>query len=360
MGVLALVACLAQGASPTREERVLALLQEVACGGSFRYADARFREIEAPMGAGPVLQDELMLFCGNADSGTFDDRLARRIGVECLRIYGFEAAVDVDVETGGGCASIDGLDRAKRVGFELTGLGCRETFCEAKVEAPERALALEEAQALAEQGYRLHVAEVAGYRSASDDFTPTLAWVAGLVRFLNAVTEGEDVELGGLLFEREREWRVPFAPTASVRAQTVNGRTELRVTAKLTLRYSCDGAATLVAPELGRGSFLWEESSEERLARQALPFPASGGAAAVLLLEGAALGLEPGEDVPPPEFTVRVRQWVAGVEQIQEAHALVLLLPSRFDLSRPFELELDLGPGRYVFGSACLGSAAPR
>jgi hypothetical protein len=45
------------------------------------------------------------------------------------------------------------------------------------------------------KGWRLHVADIGDFPCLdSDQFTPTLAFLVGVVEFLNEVTEGEDVD----------------------------------------------------------------------------------------------------------------------------------------------------------------------
>jgi hypothetical protein len=62
----------------------------------------------------------------------------------------------------------------------------------------------------------LHVADVAAYGGSLDRCTPLLAYLASVVRFLNDATHGEDVELGGVLFEREAVWTPRLAPRDGV------------------------------------------------------------------------------------------------------------------------------------------------
>jgi hypothetical protein len=355
MELLAVALCLQASAPETREERVLALLEEVARSGTYRYQVATFREEEPRLGEGPVVVSELWVTCGNADEGTFDDVAVRRLAAECLRIYGLEPSVEHEVHLGGCQARLDGVDLEARVGFELVGLGCRETFCEAKQEPPEVGLDADEAYWLARQGLRLHIADVASYRGYGEEFAPTLAYLAGLVRFLNGVTEGEDVELGGLLFERERAWdfaRLRFE-AAGVSTRPDNGKRELIVEQPVTLTFECPGGRGLDARP-----FRVPFEEDEVTLRRCAPMLSTRGKASALCLEAAASPLV--TDGGEPDFRLRVRQTMAGVERVHESTAWVAFLSGDFDLAAPFVLELELGPGRYWFHEVLLGAPAIR
>jgi hypothetical protein len=83
----------------------------------------------------------------------------------------------------------------------------------------------------------------------------------------------------------------------------------------------------------------------------------SHGAPSVVVVKHAVKAL-PG--APRPEFRMHYRQTLDAREVVHECRSFVAFLPSAFDLARPFELELDLGPGRYCFygGPARVGMAA--
>lgn len=268
-----------------------------------------------------------------------------------MRIYGLNPTAASDVGDGKWGARIDGLDPSARIGFELSGLGCMETWCNPADEPPSLALDVEEARELARQGFRLHVAEVARYRSAGDRFTPTLAYLAGLVRFLNRVTDGEDVVLDGLLFAREREGRLPIELLSSD-AVTRTGRLE-----ELAVRESTTFEVVLTGLDFGarRSGRELFESEEDRLARvaQAQSMSTTHGAPSVLLLDGYSSGLSPQDVAPTPRL--RVSQVSSGVERVMESHSWALFLGSDFDLMRPFDLELELAPGRYSISTLRLG-----
>lgn len=343
--------------TPSREERVLALLQEVGRSGSYRYWGATFPEVEPRLGNGPVVVPAISVFCGNTDTGTFDDVVARKIASECLRIYGFEVSSEHQLREPECRVRLDGVDIGAKVGFELVGRGCHEEFCEVQPEEPEVGLEPEDARWLAQQGYRLHVADVALYSGYGDELTPTLAYVAGLVRFLNEATEGEDVLLDGLLFPRERAWELRMDELSSAEGVAVTRDQynffSLRAAKPVTLRLHCRGAPDLNT-RASRG--LLEAFGHARPSRGE-PLTTTRGAPAVLLLHGSVSSLELGG--ADPEFCLRLRQTVDGIERTLESPGLALFATRDFDLLQPFELELELVPeGRYWFRDACIGAAA--
>jgi hypothetical protein len=59
-----------------------------------------------------------------------------------------------------------------------------------------------------------------------------------------------------------------------------------------------------------------------------------------------------------PELRLRFRQRLDGSTLERESPSNCLFLPSAAELTEPFELEIELAPGRYVLGQVHLGTAA--
>jgi hypothetical protein len=128
---------------------------------------------------------------------------------------------------------------------------------------------------------------------------------------------------------------------------------ELVVERTTTLTLSCRGRADLqAAPE--RDTWGFYETPDETLRRR--DFRATRGAPSVLYLKGEAVADIPGG--PRPDFRLRFRQRVDGSAVERESHGAPLFLVSSVELTEPFELELELSPGRYTFRSVHLGTAA--
>lgn len=343
---------------PSREERVLELLRGIA-GQHVHYPRASFELAPAPYGDGPVVVPFVQISCGNSDCGTFDDARARRLGLDLCRIYGWQPARDQRLVEDGKSVLLDGLDPNAKLGFKLLGRGIHEMFAEALPEHPVTAMDEGEFEWLRAEGYQLHVAGVERYRcNDGDEFTPTLAYLAGLVRFLNDSTEGEDVDLGGLLFEREATWPWPAASELAVpqgiRAEGKGGW-DLVLTAERagTVRFACRGASEF-GPPVVQSAFFQGTEIEHR----GRPLgPTTAGAPSMLLLPCHPQGFD--ESVRSPDLATRLRQRIGGRELVHESPTTMLFLLSTFDLARPFELELDLEPGRYSFHAhARIGGAA--
>jgi hypothetical protein len=119
-----------------------------------------------------------------------------------------------------------------------------------------------------------------------------------------------------------------------------------------TLALACRGRADLEpAPE--RDSFGFYETADETLERR--DFHATRGTPSVLYLHGEALTSAAGVR---PDLRLRFRQRLEGSTLERESPSNILFLPSAAELTQPFELELELAPGRYVLGPIHLGTTA--
>jgi hypothetical protein len=349
MIALVLALLCAQSPEPTREERVLELVERIRPAWYTQYGNARFQAQPAPLGDGTVFLPRFGVHCANSDDGTFDDGRARALARELFAIYGLETVRDVPLHDGERAAVVDGIAYPSKLGFELRGQGVSEMRGVARPEPDETALDARDHAWIAAQGFRLHVADVDDHRQvAGDGFTATLAYLAGLVHFLDAATAGEDVDLGGLLFEREGTWAWPVdeavAGCADARVTDRRGRSlDLTVVRPCTLAFASTTAAW-GPPE--PAVFLAEPE-------ELLPLRGSTrGAPAVIRFDVVADPLPTASRMP--EVRLRVRQGA----RVRESAALTVFLTRDFDLAEPFEVELELAPGRYlVQGPARLGAA---
>lgn len=333
--LLALAVAQASG-TPSREERVLELLRVLEREeGSWRYAGASF-EWDAREGERPQLLPGYFLFCATNRTSVDGNRF-RRLALELMRIYGLSPEAD-HVWTGPlARARLDGWDVERSIGFEL------------RVPEPESdALDDAELKQLEAAGLRLYVADHGRYAKDGEEFTPALAFLAGFTRFLNEATAGEDVQLGGLLFERQATWiwRIELADGMSTVQDDYH--TELVVEQPGVAVVACTGA-----PDFGRPRKNWIH-----LAERGPELPSSTrGAPSVVTIQYSVRSLE--SEGTRPEFRVRFRQLLDGKEHVLETRSMVILIPRACDVTRPFQLELDLAPGRYFFyGPARIGAAA--
>jgi len=341
----------AQPRVETREERVLAMLRELEHeAGSFRYLDATFAPWKQD-GRGPgQLVASYFIFCSTS-SREIDDARFRELGLRTLRIYGLEPERDATWSDARVLGRIDGLDVRTQIGFELRGRSAPETRV-VITESETDFLDDQELAHLRSSGVRLFVAESARYTDDDDGFTPALAFVADLVRFLNGVTEGEDVDLGGLLFEREASWVWPLQPVDGMRVESGRYGPVLLVDRAVTVTIPCSGWADFGPPRGRSHSPLAGGAVEPRA-------PSTRGAPSVVVVHFAITALD--EGAPRPAFRVRYRQSHGRSDElVHETSSMVAFLPSAFDLAQPFVLELELSPGRYSIhgGAARIGAAA--
>jgi hypothetical protein len=357
--MLALVATFAllQGSGAEREARVLELVREIARDGTGFLGSAHFARIESEFGAGPFFEARVTLLCGNSDQGSFDDEAARKLVRRLGALYGLRFEPEVVRQIGSARAVLDGFDAARGIGFELRGR--RGEGREALDELPENTLDEFERRVLAGQGVRVHVDGARRFRNLDGcEFQGLLAYLAGVVAFLNEVTDGEDVELGGLGFVQEACF-TPFELEAgSARllspAPEFEGGRSFRLAQRGTLRLPCRGRADLAPGEASVYlTGLTGRSDEERVWRgDRRAGPSS------LVLEIYDMALEEGSLPPEWQLTWRQDQDGRALEVRAAPNSRLLFLPSEADPGAPFELELDLGPGQYRIDGARVGVSA--
>jgi hypothetical protein len=270
--------------------------------GSWHYLDAHF-EPWSQEGERRQLMAVYPVFCATFSEVSDDARL-RRLALDVFRIFELQPTAEHAWADEHGMARLDGLDLERRIGFELRGRGTPEECFE---QTPE-----DEAEAL------------------------------------------DDAELvGGLLFDREASWPVTVLPTDGMRVTQGNTGPVLSVERAVKVILACQGTSDY-GPQRQRSSGLPTGAPLSELGTT------TRGAPSVLVFKASAQPLVAARPAPRPEFRVRVRQWFGTTELVHETPSFTCLLPSSFDLARPFERELELAPGYYSFygGGARIGAAA--
>jgi hypothetical protein len=217
-------------------------------------------------------------------------------------------------------------------------------FAGAEPEAPGRALDDDELGRLAASGHRIQALELDWFPLMDgDQVTPTLAYLAGIVAFLNSVTGGHDIDLQAIL--ERHEVRVPLPvptagkavviePAAGSPACSLQVDKESELTFQLRLGDDCERRQP---PTERFGQPTWKP---EALPRR-WPSP--------VLLRLPSL----------PQVAVTLEQ--GGKPPLRlEARGPLLFLPRQFDPRAPFTLTLRLSPGGYTLeGYVVFGGLAP-
>ena len=359
MLVLVLSLAFAQGAEPTREAQVLELVLELERTGAGPHRIVHFPRVEAPLGAGRAYAARAPFLCGNSDQGSFDDGAARALVRRIGAIYGLHFEPDVERRFGAARAVLDGLDLAAGVGFELRG---RRSEGRAAGDEPlEDTLDEFEWRVLAGQGVRVHVDDARRFRVwDGSDFCARMAYLAGVVAFLNEVTEGEDVEFGGFCFEQEARWQPAEIDASGARlaplAPPPEGARwlEFRLEEPGTVRLHYRGRAELLSVE--DNPFLTELSGRTAAQRSWVGDRRAGPSLLALALHSEPLE----EGNAAPDWRLHWRQERAGRElEVQASPGSDLLfLPGAADLGEPFTLALELTPGVYRIYESRLGVSA--
>lgn len=340
-GALACCSASAQESAPaSREEQVLALVRELHAGGLVSwYTNTSFRR------EGAAVVPDIPISFGNSHNGVFDAGRARELGRRLFEIYGLSPSADVRFDIGDG-AVLDAFDAARNIGFELSGRkpSSNRMFATPEAEPPDEALDEAERLELAHQGIRVLAADLARYPLMDgDQFTPMLAWLAGLAAFLNELTDGPELDLSALLFARAQRFPLPdgagLALPLGVSARAGRGHLGFLVERPATLRleFGGDGAP----PPLAGRKLRHVQATAEPLDR---PLSTAGAPTVLHLVEiYDALGHERARGESP----LRLRLLQADLEV--ESEDATLFAPSAFDAARPFALELRLAPGSHQF-----------
>ncbi len=340
------------------EARVLAIIRELRGeqGWAAWYDGSSF----APQPAGeegelpfPAVVARTQIFFGNSSSGVFDMARARRAAADLFAAYGLAPAKDVRLRGEGYEATIDGLDASRGLGYELRGGVPGEELRDVfggpplKAETEDAYLDFGEARALRAAGQRIHVADYQAHYDG-DQFTPILAYLAGLVDFLNAHTEGPDLDLSAILWQRKQRLYVPMDAEGLDPNEHYPWWESRTISEPETLVLRFNGADRGPIARL-----VGVSGREERWALKDEPLSTAGAPTAVSHYIHPEYAPEP--PAPPLRRLVQPRE--GGGEIRVETRAQHMFLPSTFDAARPFRIELELQPGRWQIGSYLLVGA---
>lgn len=334
----------AQEGGSGREDRVLTLLSRSAAGPSSWIEHAAFRRGKDAHGV-PWVTPQIPISFGNSHNGLFDAGRARALARELFHVYGLKPRTDHDLAAEGTAARLDLYDPAVQVGCKLRGRMPAEVRMSGRAEPEEPAHALddEELAKLAASGHRIQAVDLDAFPLMDgDQFTPTLAYLGGIVAFLNEVTGGPDIDLGAILERHEvrQPLALPGKAPAGVRIDGQPGGgwiVHADAAADLVLAAGGARAERRVPPPAGRGPADWQ------------PTELRDGVDGPMLLR---LVMHPGT-------AMVVSQDGADAVRIAAA-GTIAFLPQRFDPRRPFTLTLRLTPGQHVVpGHVVLGGVAP-
>ncbi len=334
-------------APPDLEARILTLLESMSAkeAGGYWFANSTFRRAtaaETKEGSARWIA-RIPICYGNSYSGIFDVKLARDLASDAFAAYGLKLARNVHFAGAGMEATIDGYDAASGLGFELHDVEKSDPsmfgpgeFAVDKID-PKDALDEVEAKALARAGFAIHVAAPQPLYDG-DEFTAMMTYLAGILDFLNAATDGQDFDVAGLMLTR-REIVVPRAviepPVPGLDTKPNDTHIQFRCNARRTIRLPIDIA---LAESFEEGTPAPTRGAAESKPSKPLTAPLSNRGRPSIVLVGAYVA---------PGSSIRlVQKSAAGGEDFSiESKSGRFLLPSRFDVARPFEIVITAEPG---------------
>jgi hypothetical protein len=349
--------------APSRTDRVLEVIRRLPSRVN-QLASTPLLESKNDFGC-TVLAPGPRGMCGTGWRQAFDPALARSIGRELFAIYGLTAIADAPAP--GVATRLDTLAEGPRIGLKLRGLvehrevaGPGSSWPVVVPEPGATDLDLGEYRALLAAGFRIHTADVESFWMAAsqDTFTTTLGYAASVVRFLNEVTDGEDVDLAACTAARS-VWIGIAAPRAapgySVRQGT--GVVRLDVTRPTAVRIEVDPRRA----EVASGPMADDPKTRPIAPRAPVRAPlANRGRPTFVQL----LGYGADKDTAC-RFVLRQRlaggAGAAGAEQeLAASDGPLLVVRGTFAAERPFVLELRLQPGSHWLGERVWLAAAER
>jgi len=341
-----------------REAQVVAMLQRLAeerPQSSWLWSSIMHRAAATEATAGVTYVPRIPISFGNSAMGLFDSGRARLMAVEVFRAYGIELETGAALDTPSVHARLDGADRARKIAFKLRGANeendgrTRPVIGGGKAESASSDLDATELAALVENGWKLHVTSIDNYPLMDgDQLTPTVAYLAGVIEFLNAVTDGPDLDLRSVLMGVRQRFEVPSladlglgkgAPR-SIGNQESLDEFELGSARTVTLRFNQPGSRPPTLLGRGRTTELQPPATPAERAKAL----STAGCISALQIPISVREITRAE-------TLRIR-----LTQVREPGAKPLLIearsklvftPSSFDAARPFELEISLPAGEY-------------
>lgn len=312
--------------SKARTDAVLAILTEASSGSGGWLKQTTFQRIKTK-GAGEVIIPSIPISFGNSHSGVFDAERARDLARDLFRAYGLKPRRNHPLRVGKAVARLDVYDPALQIGTKLRGLMPEKGGLGSVPgkEPPSRGLADEELVAFTQKGHRIHCADLAAYPLMDgDQVTPTLAYLAGVVSFLNEVTSGPDIQLDAVL--GLRSIRTTLAISAGKKG------VEVRRDEQRSILVYAQRATELIIPIAADARFE-EEVKAKQPGRNSTwqLLKARSGPGTVLMLRLTAW----------PGPALRVEQ--DGEQPIRiDAKGSQVFLPPRFDPRRAFRVILKL------------------
>jgi hypothetical protein len=318
-----------RGQDDERVAAVLRVLNEGGAGESSWFARASFKAGKDAQG-NPTVLPAIPISYGNSMNGVFDANRARRLASELFAAYGLRPLADHRLVEQGVEATLDVYDPAKRVGVELRGAMPRVNGMFGGAEPEPEAVALDDAEhaRLAASGNRVQRVDLDSFPLMDgDQATPMLAYLAGIVAFLNEVAGGPELDLTSILSKERMRIALPETEVAPGSRFTPGQKFQTDVAATITLTIDpARGYERAVDPDRRRGEPEWRAAE-----------PTSRPGSAPLLLEVRAY----------PAAAITVEQ--DGTEPLRvEAAGSLAFLPPRFDPARPFRITLRLESGENV------------
>ena len=313
-----------------RERRVLEVLRSLSGEHGGWFSTSEIQDKEMPTGTAKV--PRIPISFGNSQMGVFDDARARQLATRMFEAYGLAPASGAVIESDGIEATIDGLDVARKVGFELRGAQSSVVPPFGRINAESEGEWLDdvEARTCSSRGIELHVADVADYPLMDgDQFTPTLAYLAGIVEFLNEATAGPDIDLSAVLAAERQRFLLPesaFEAGTGVSAIVhEEGAAQMQVTEGAQLGFELPGLGSVEhsagALPMSRGRREWSRLEQPR---------STAGRVSMLWIDTHSRGLR-----------VSVAQG-AGENRVDVTSAgSFVFLPPGFDAAQPFRLTIQ-------------------
>ena len=313
-----------------RERRVLEVLRSLSGEHGGWFSTSEIQDKEMPTGTAKV--PRIPISFGNSQMGVFDDARARQLATRMFEAYGLAPASGAVIESDGIEATIDGLDVARKVGFELRGAQSSVVPPFGRINAESEGEWLDdvEARTCSSRGIELHVADVADYPLMDgDQFTPTLAYLAGIVEFLNETTDGPDIDLTAVLAPAQQRFPLPedaFESGPCISAVVHEGDSvHLHVTEGARLDFELSGPGCLEYSTRVRPRS-WGRRDWGLLLRPR----STAGRPTMLWIDTHSRGLR-----------LRVTQGVGERRLDVASDGPFVFLPSTFDAAEPFHLTLE-------------------